>query len=258
MAISNAGCEPIKVKRSFMAVKKYTHIFLDLDNTLWDFERNSFYALQSTYHYFNIPKQVEDFQVFYAAYSKFNHLLWNAYRQNSIKKKELILLRFQQTFDELHIRRVDAEKMNEHYLSEMPKQTRLVEGAREILDYLKGRGYSLSIITNGFREVQHKKLEVTGLKRYFFKVFISEEIKTHKPGKAIFEYAVKSANARKECALMIGDDPEVDVAGALNFGIDAAWFYRQKREVKNTFVQHNNPLKRVYVVHTLAALREFL
>ncbi len=106
----------------------------------------------------------------------------------------------------------------------MPKQKVLNDGVIDVLNYLKKKRYHLNIITNGFKEVQHSKIESSGLKPYFDKIFISEEIKSPKPMRAIFDYAIKSANAKKINSIMIGDDWEVDVMGAVNYGIDTVHF----------------------------------
>lgn len=204
--------------------RKYTHIFFDLDNTLWDFKTNSLHALQTTFDSYNLKETEVGFSDFFNVYTKHNHQLWEAYRNKQIRKKELTNLRFQLTFNDLDILGIDANQMNDLYLSEMPKQNRLFEGAIELLDYLKAKNYRLSIITNGFKEVQHKKMLNSGLQPYFDKVFISEEVKAPKPDPVIFEYAIKSTNAKKAFSLMVGDDYDVDIKGALDFGIDAIFF----------------------------------
>lgn len=202
--------------------RKYTHIFFDLDNTLWDFETNSRNAMLVAFEYFKLSPKV-DFNHFYEVYAKHNHLLWELYRKNEIAKKELTQRRFQLTFNELSIIGIDAGLMNSHYLDVMPEQKQLNAGAIELLHYLKKRTYEISIITNGFKEVQHKKIETSGLKPFITKVYISEEIKITKPNRGIFEYAIKSSNARKSQSLMIGDDWEVDILGAAGFGMDAVF-----------------------------------
>ena len=204
--------------------KKYTHIFFDLDNTLWDFNKNSYQALYNAFLHFSIDVHPITYPKFFEVYSKYNQKLWVEYRRQKVVKNELKRLRFQQTFDELEIKGIDADNMNSLYLCEMAKQINLVDGAEEILRYLKNKGYLLFIITNGFKEVQHKKLEATNLRKYFTKVFISEDVKAPKPDRKIFEYAIKSANAPKHKSLMIGDNFEIDIKGAINFGIDAVLF----------------------------------
>lgn len=204
--------------------RKYTHIFFDLDNTLWDFKTNSKIAMKSAFSLLDLDQVDVSFEDFYTAYARHNKALWEAYRKNKVKKKELTFQRFQFTFDELNISGIDANKMNELYLHEMPKQNQLVDGTLELLNILKAKNYKLFIITNGFKEVQHKKLQSSELDSYFTKVFISEEIRAPKPSREIFEYALKSANAKKSRSLMIGDDWEVDVLGALRFGMDAVHY----------------------------------
>lgn len=238
--------------------KKYTRIFFDLDNTLWDFEKNSKVAMESSFKYFKLKEQDVIFKDFFKIYSHHNKVLWAAYRKREVLKKDLIRQRFQLTFDELHINKLVPEEMNEHYLNEMPKQKLLNEGALEVLEFLKSKRYKLFIITNGFREVQHKKLQSSGLMPYFEKVFISEEIKTPKPGREIFEYAIKSANAKKSESLMIGDDWEVDILGASNFGIDSVYYSPYKKT--NSDLSHENNIAscKTYKIINLKELKDLL
>jgi len=210
--------------------KKYTHIFFDLDNTLWDFGKNSRNAMHVTFHRLNL-NGLCDFDLFFETYTKHNHALWESYRKNEVGKKELTRLRFQNTFTELGMKALNPDEMNTLYLNEMPKQKILNDGVIEILNYLKKKRYQLNIITNGFKEVQREKIETSGLKPFFDKIFISEEIKSPKPEREIFEYSIKSANAKKSCSIMVGDDWEVDVLGAVNYGIDAIHY--QNSSVQN-------------------------
>ncbi|NLO02747.1 MAG: noncanonical pyrimidine nucleotidase, YjjG family [Bacteroidales bacterium] len=207
-----------------MTINRYTHIFFDLDNTLWDFRANSFAALKIAYSNFKIESQYPDYQNFFDVFTEINDLLWSDYRKKLLVKKELQRLRFSMTFDRLEINGVDPLEMDSFYLSEIPKQKNLIDGASRVLQYLKSKGYLLFIITYGFKEVQTDKLKNSGLSQYFTRIYISEDIKAPKPGREIFEYAIKSANARKTKSIMVGDDWESDIEGALNFGVDAVYF----------------------------------
>jgi putative hydrolase of the HAD superfamily len=238
--------------------KKYQYIFFDLDNTLWDFNKNSFFALREAFHHFNLSKQEVNYETFHEVYIKFNHFFWQEYRKKTILKKELIRLRFEKTFEEFRVFGIDPLEMNDYYLSVMPNQKKLVDGTEDILDYLKSKGCTLCIITNGFREVQHKKLESSGLSHYFSKVFISEDIKSPKPSKEIFEYAIKSANAKKATSIMVGDDREVDVEGALNFGIDAVYFSIENRNavIENYYKKVKSNL--LFLIHDLVEIKKII
>lgn len=230
--------------------KKYTHIFFDLDNTLWDFERNSRNAMFVTFNQYQLGEAI-DFNLFFETYVKHNHVLWENYRKNEVGKKELTKLRFQNTFTELEMKGLNPEEMNTLYLNEMPKQKILNEGVIDILSYLKKKKYRLNIITNGFKEVQHKKIETSGLKPFFDKVFISEEIKAPKPEYEIFEYSVKSANAKKSRSIMVGDDWEIDVLGAVNYGIDAVLFRNCPDE---NLTKISNPLNSSCIVYKIGMM----
>lgn len=192
-----------------------------------------------------------DFNLFFETYTRHNNSLWLSYRNNEVIKKDLTRLRFQNTFDDLEIKSIEAQKMNELYLHEMPSQKVLNEGVIEILNYFKKKHYHLNIITNGFSEVQRKKIETSGLKPYFDKIFISEEIKSPKPERAIFEYAVKSSNARKSQSLMVGDDWEVDVLGAVNYGIDAVHYQRHHDE---NLTNVSNPLNSSCILYKIGEI----
>ncbi len=232
--------------------KRYNYIFFDLDNTLWDFKINSYEAMQVVFKYIDIREDVT-FDTFFMSYSRHNHLLWDNYRKKGITKRELTRKRFQNTFEELGITGVDAEQMNKDYLREMPKQQKLLDGAIEILNYLKNKNYQLFIITNGFKEVQEKKLISSGIDGFFNKIYISEDVKSPKPSNEIFEYAIKSSNAKKTQSLMVGDDWETDVMGALKFGIDSAYLGKESNGNKAIQTAHN-----VHYISSLCDLMKIL
>lgn len=199
----------------------YKHLFFDLDNTVWDFELNSFHAMQEVYTEYGLPD--DRYADFFEVYSRHNDQLWELYRNNGISKQQLSSSRFDRTFSDTGLAGIDGLAFNNRYLELMPHQTILCDGAREILDKLSKR-FQLHIITNGFIEVQYKKLEYCNLRHFFNRIFISEEIRSPKPSKEIFHHALKSSNAKKSESLMIGDSWEVDIIGAMQVGIDQVHF----------------------------------
>lgn len=233
--------------------RKYTSLFFDLDNTLWDFETNSYQAMKVVFTQLDISGYNVIFDNFFKVYSRHNHSLWALYRNKGITKKDLTLKRFQNTFDELRIKGIDAEQMNSSYLDEMPKQGKLVDGVHEVLSYLKMKSYQMFIITNGFKEVQNKKLVSSGIDRYFSKIFISEDVKSPKPSNEIFEYAIKSSNAKKTKSLMIGDDWETDIMGAVNFGIDSVFLLKNPDDKERYETAQN-----IYCITSLYELLKIL
>jgi YjjG family noncanonical pyrimidine nucleotidase len=213
--------------------KRYTHLFFDLDNTLWDFTSNSYDALFIALDKLGLIELVGPYDQFFKIYSEVNEKLWDQYRKGLIHKKVLSIQRFEETFIAIGIPlEIGGGILNDVYLNEMPLQTKLIDGARELLDYLHGR-YEIAIITNGFKEVQYDKIRKSELSKYFRKIFISEEVGAQKPGRQIFEYAIKSMNAPKKSSLMIGDSWDADIVGAMNFGIDQVYFSPNIDEMDN-------------------------
>ena len=172
----------------------------------------------------HLLNQVGSYDTFFKIYSEVNERMWDLYRQGLITKKVLSVRRFEETFEKNGtLLPIGGAIVNSTYLTEMPLQTKLVEGARKVLDYLHGK-YDVAIITNGFKEVQYDKILKSELSKYFRKIFVSEEVGAQKPKKEIFEHAIKSMNAPKNTSLMIGDSWDADIIGAMNFGIDQIYY----------------------------------
>jgi len=85
------------------------------------------------------------------------------------------------------------------------------------------------------------------LAKYFKKVFVSEVIGAQKPKRAIFEYALKSMNARKMNSLMIGDSWEADILGAMQFGIDQIYYSPDADVNEINFNSHDNTNSKITV-----------
>lgn len=212
--------------------KKYKHIFFDLDMTLWDFEKNAHEAYRDIFTKFNLHYLgIQSLEVFLEIYFKHNEDLWELYRNGKIEKQFLRSERFRLTLMELGIDRPDLAKMiGDEYVSISPLKTILFPNTHETLSYLQN-SYSLHIITNGFDEVQHPKMKHSDLDQYFDQIITSEDAGCKKPDPQIFAFALKKAGAKASESLMIGDDPEVDVAGAINAGMDAILFNPKKNSI---------------------------
>jgi YjjG family noncanonical pyrimidine nucleotidase len=234
-------------------VRKYRHLFFDLDNTLYNFEKNSYEAMKDAFLALGLYGKIESFDEFFQVYLKINTQLWADYREKKISKEILRRRRFAESFAAYnHTICNDPIEIDEKYLALMPEKTELFPGTLEILAELKSRKYLLHIITNGFREVQHDKLLNTGLRSFFEKVFISEDLKTTKPSREIFEHAIKSCNARKKESLMIGDSWETDVEGARLFGIDQVYFTPFSEWYK--YSQNERPTYHIFSLSELLVL----
>ena len=213
------------------------HIFFDLDHTLWDFDKNSGFAFERI---FNENKIDINLHEFLKHYIPTNVKYWEMYRKDEITQSELRYRRLKETFDLIDYK-TDESTINffsHQYIEYLPKFTELFEGAIETLDYLSKK-YKLHIITNGFHEVQDKKMSNSNIKHYFKTITNSEMAGVKKPNPIIFEHALQKASAKKEESIMIGDCLEADVGGALNFGMNAIFFNSNKIKINQDFNQIN-------------------
>ncbi|MDP4162614.1 MAG: YjjG family noncanonical pyrimidine nucleotidase [Bacillota bacterium] len=204
---------------------KYKHLFFDLDNTLWDFAKNSHETFSEIYRdNLTDEKKIPSLQAFFEAYTVHNTRLWSLYRKNMISKEELRDTRFLITLKDFGIDDEQlAEKLSEEYTYKSPRKGSLFPGTIETLEQLKGR-FHLHILTNGFEEIQHVKLAYSGLEKYFESLITSEQAGSKKPDAGIFYYALEHTEARVEESLMIGDDLDVDIIGAKAIGMDTVLF----------------------------------
>ena len=205
-------------------MQKYKHLFLDLDDTLWDIHQNSKECLKEVYSDYGFSEYYETFEDYYNVYMPSNHLLWGLYRHGKISKDELIVERFLVPVREFGIDDAEyAKKLSDDFLERTTRKTKLVDGTMELLNYLKPK-YQMHILSNGFREVQYKKIENSGLKPYFDKIILSDEIGVNKPHTEFFTHALEKTNAKPSETIMIGDSWDADIVGAYNSGIDQLWF----------------------------------
>lgn len=204
---------------------RYKHIFFDLDRTLWDFEKSSHQTLNEIIEeYVLIKMGVPSNEEFIKVYLEINESLWGLYRQNKIEKEDLRTRRFFSTLEHFGIKNDElAKSIGFYYVEQSPIKTNLFPNTIEMLEQLIGK-FQLHIITNGFEEVQHVKLESCGINEFFKHIVTSEKTGCKKPEPAIFKDALQLAKATPEESLMVGDDLPVDLHGALDVGMDAAYF----------------------------------
>ncbi|MBK3518068.1 YjjG family noncanonical pyrimidine nucleotidase [Carboxylicivirga marina] len=230
-------------------MKKYKHLFFDLDHTLWDFEANSEATLREMFESYNLSRFFADYEDFHAKYEPHNLHLWAQYRKNRVTKKVLNVQRFYLPFAEVGFDDFSiAQKFAKDYLDISGTKTILFPNTIEVLRQLQER-YQLHIITNGFKEVQNQKLQNSGLRPFFTNIYISELIGVQKPHAYFFDYAIKSSHASRKESLVIGDSLEADIKGAKKAGIDQVFFNSKKQS-------HDEDI--TFVINELRELLEFL
>jgi HAD superfamily (subfamily IA) hydrolase, TIGR02254 len=219
----------------------YKCVFLDLDDTIWDFHVNAKSTLNEIYELRKLYKYFSSFEEYFEIYYKRNLELWDLYGKGKITKDTLNRERFLYPMLQVGINDPKmAVQIGIEYLEMLPSRTALVPHAKELLEYLYLK-YPLTIISNGFTEVQSRKINSSGIALYFKHIVLSEEVKLLKPDQRIFEHALTLNNATAGDAIMIGDSYEADIAGAQNAKIDQIYFNRQQTNTSPqcTFVVKN-------------------
>lgn len=201
------------------------HIFFDLDRTLWDFDKNSEFAIKQILKEEKLENLLNGFDDFHAVYKEENARLWREYGAGKLTKEILRFERFRAALTHFGIDDLSLSKrIGESYIELSPRQTQLFPNAKETLQELKSIGFKMHIITNGFSEVQYIKLENCGLIQYFDVIVCSEVVGQNKPHPLIFRHALKEANAMNTNSLMVGDDHHADIHGAIQSGLQAILF----------------------------------
>ena len=221
-----------------MKIKGITDVFFDLDHTLWDFDKNSGLTFEKIFKLNGISI---DLGAFLSEYEPINLDYWKLYREEKIEKEALRFGRLNDAFlaIDMQIDKNTILKLSDDYITHLSTFNYLFENTFEILDYLN-LNYNLHIITNGFKEVQHGKLVNSKIDNYFKTVTNSEMAGVKKPNPKIFDFALQVANTNVDQSIMIGDNYEADVLGAINVGMDAIFFDINKVQLNNSIKQVDN------------------
>ena len=223
-----------------------TDVFFDLDHTLWDFERNSALTFEKIFLEHGLNISMPDFL---EVYIPLNHSFWKLYREEKISKEDLRYQRLKQSFDEIK-KSVDDEtidSLSEAYIANLSNFGNVFPNAIEILQYLKPK-YQIHIITNGFHEVQGKKLKNSGIHMFFEHIVDSEMAGVKKPNPKIFNLALEKAQVHAEKSIMIGDNLEADILGAKAVGMNTIHFN------SNNEAPHNHS----EIINELSEIKNYL
>lgn len=206
----------------------YRHIFFDLDNTLWDFDKSSAMVFEKLFEIYHlIDYGIANAKIFHDIYMSYNNKLWELYRQGKIEKSFLKNERFKLPLADFGINNQNtAHNMGEDYTYYSPRFVALVPHAHEVLRYLK-KNYHIHLITNGFIEVQYIKIKNSGLNQYIDTMALSEDIGIKKPDPRIFQYALNKADAKAQNSIMVGDDLYIDILPAKSVGMYQVFFNRK-------------------------------
>lgn len=215
----------------------YTSLLLDLDNTLLDFSKAEFFAASELFKRYGLPHSQADIKL----YSKISLSYWKKFENGEIEKNEIFENRFKD-YCKVFNKEKDTAKMATDYFSLLSEGHFTIDGALDILEYLKNKGYKLYAATNGVAITQYKRFKESGLSPFFEGIFISEETGFQKPAKEYYDYILNHIPEKdKSKILNIGDSQSSDILGGINSGIDTCWYnpkseeprYFSKFEIKN-------------------------
>ena len=234
---------------------RYKDLFIDFDDTLYDTHGNAVIALSETFEAFHLERYFAEPQTFYDAYWTANIDLWTQYAKGEITRDYLIVERFRRPLSVgkgLEVTKELCLEISDKFLDFCASKPGVIDGAHELMDYLRQKSYRIHICSNGFHEVQYKKLDACGLRNYFDTIILSEDAGVNKPSPLYFDYALKVSGASRETTLMIGDNLQSDILGALNAGLDAMLFNRWAIDDKDI------PQKPTFIVNRLQDIMDIL
>jgi YjjG family noncanonical pyrimidine nucleotidase len=227
-------------------------VFIDVDDTLLDFERACEEALKAGFEKFSIgPYRDTVVKTFLEITAE----LWKKLEKEEITYELLLKERFKSIFEKLGID-FDGLIFENFFRAFLFESAIEVDGAREMLDYLDGK-YILCAASNGPHDQQINRLKNAGMLGYFSHCFISESIGASKPSSDFFSYAIKSLNeGRSEKILpreimMIGDSLSSDMAGARSSGLISCFYDRKQ-------TGDTKSIKVDYIIGNLREISEIL
>ena len=196
----------------------HTHLLLDLDGTVLDFEASQRQALHETVEALGVPWDDEHART----YARINRTMWEAYERREIEATALRSTRWRQFLEALEVE-ADPDSVGTDYLAAFARGAHLLEGARDAVVALADR-LSVVAVTNGFGDVQHERLDRCGLRPYLDGVVVSDEVGAAKPQPEIFDVAFEVAgHPPRDRVAIVGDSLTSDVAGGHAYGITTIW-----------------------------------
>lgn len=211
-------------------MQRYRNLFIDLDDTLYDFSAASREAFRETYELLDYGRFFDSFEHYLSIYEPYNLELWRIYGEGKITKEELNRRRYSHPLETVGINDQElADTFCREALGRIPTKNRLIDGAIELLEYLRPK-YNMYILSNGFKELQSHKMRTAGIDKYFDALILSEDIGVNKPNRELYEYALQKTGALLEESIMIGDMFDTDIVGAANIGMEQIYFNAKKKD----------------------------
>ncbi len=198
----------------------YTTLLLDLDDTLLDFKAAEAKAIRKVLKNNSLPSDDEAV----CTYSRINKSFWESFERGEIPKSAIFTGRFKRLLEVFGCKG-DPDALSAEYGRGLSEGYFTVEGAFQILDYLRKQGYKLYAATNGLSATQNRRIAGSGLAPYFDRVFVSEDSGYQKPEREYYDYIISNIPEKdRRKILIVGDSQSSDILGGINAGIDTCWY----------------------------------
>lgn len=231
-------------------MQKYNNLFIDLDDTIYDFSAASEESFRETYDLLQYCRFFDSFEHYMSIYKPHNLELWRIYGEGKITKEELNRRRYNYPLEVVGIDNPElAATFCREALSRIPTKGPLMPGAIELLEYLRPK-YRMFILSNGFKELQSRKMQAAGIDKYFDRLILSEDIGVNKPNRELYDYALQETGSKLEESLMIGDMFDTDIVGASNIGMEQIYYNPKEKQ--------GHPFAPTYEVKHLLQIKEIL
>ncbi|MDU5559681.1 YjjG family noncanonical pyrimidine nucleotidase [Anaerococcus vaginalis] len=211
-------------------------VLIDIDDTIFDFEKCSKNSFLKTLEKFNIKFKEEDFSYF----NRVNDILWTKQKLGEINIKEVFIKRDYLMGKYFNI---DIEKglFNDLFVKFLYDEIEMVDGIEDLLLYLSDK-YKIFTASNGIYKMQENRLKKSNLDKYFDKIFVSDKIGFEKPDKKFFQKIMDLTKFSNDDLIMIGDSIKSDIIGAKNSKIKSIYFNKEDKKItdKNFTYQVKN------------------
>ncbi len=198
-------------------------VFVDVDNTLLDFDKCAEYAARNAFSDFGLPFGPEVTERFH----EINEGLWREVEKGTISRDALFDVRWARILSALGIE-FDGHVLEKRFFSYITEAAEPVDGANELLEYLANK-YTVCITSNAGFAQQKKRLARAEMLKYVDKLFISEKIGFAKPERGFFDGCFAELSDVLPCeTVIIGDSPTADIKGGSSYGIKTIWYNHGK------------------------------
>ncbi|WP_058990513.1 YjjG family noncanonical pyrimidine nucleotidase [Anaerococcus rubeinfantis] len=202
-------------------------VLIDIDDTIFDFEKCSKNAFKKTLKKLDLSYKEKDFSYF----NKVNDILWSKQKLGEINIEEVFTHRSNMMSKYF---KLDIEKkiFNDLFVEFLYDEVEMVDGIEDLLYYLSNK-YQIYAASNGLYDMQLNRIKKSNLYKYFTDIFVSDKIGYEKPDKRFFKKIMDITKYSNDDLIMIGDSIKSDIIGAKNSKIKSIYFNKENKKISD-------------------------